>query len=452
MHNTAGGGVHRALCEKWAILNPFFPMAEMTAVTTVFPDTGLLRFLLRPKTQTTSYNKTIFPTKNAEDCCQNLLFLPLGRRSPGGGWLSGWSRERLLTIEHVPGCPETPPGTTTAPQGRRVRDSGFRRNCCPEVTERVGSLPFSPPLLAHPPFQGRQREDAMAATLRTLQAHLDRITGGRGIAAMQDVQWGVFAKQHGAPHEVELDQIPGDRALSPEPGGPLPLPPPATPPPDDGRLAAAGDGDADSATSRSGDAATEPTRCLRESHAAMLSAIALRNHVQSAREADARYARAADHWLAQAQAGACSWAPPPPRRPSTPSPCPSPAPPSPTPPPPSSPRGSPRPPLSPGAGAAPAASPTAGPRPLSVVARSPLPLSRSPYLWPVTQALGGPGDRVFVDLPRLCQLAVHTAHEFDVLHARTPGDTETLAWQVPPPPPPPPRPLLPVARTVATRS
>ena len=37
-----------APCEKYAILHPFSPMAKVTAVHTVFPDTGLLRFLLSP--------------------------------------------------------------------------------------------------------------------------------------------------------------------------------------------------------------------------------------------------------------------------------------------------------------------------------------------------------------------------------------------------------------------
>ena len=40
-----------ALCDKWAIFDPFPPTAKVTAVATVFPYTGLLRFLLSPKTQ-----------------------------------------------------------------------------------------------------------------------------------------------------------------------------------------------------------------------------------------------------------------------------------------------------------------------------------------------------------------------------------------------------------------
>ena len=84
--------VVHALCEKWAILDPFSPMAHVAAVTTVFPCTGLLRFLRSPKTQIMSENKPYFPLKMPV-CCLNLLFLPCGCSSPGGGGCSGWSRE-----------------------------------------------------------------------------------------------------------------------------------------------------------------------------------------------------------------------------------------------------------------------------------------------------------------------------------------------------------------------
>ena len=40
----------RALCENKAILDPFPPMAKVTAITTAFPCAGLLRFLCSPKT------------------------------------------------------------------------------------------------------------------------------------------------------------------------------------------------------------------------------------------------------------------------------------------------------------------------------------------------------------------------------------------------------------------
>ena len=63
----------RAPCEKLAILDRFPSMAKVTAVTTVFPYTGLLRFLLSPKTQI----KLCFTLK-VPDCCPNLLFLSCG--------------------------------------------------------------------------------------------------------------------------------------------------------------------------------------------------------------------------------------------------------------------------------------------------------------------------------------------------------------------------------------
>ena len=47
-----GWGAHRALCPRCAkrrlFFDPFSPMAEATAVTTVFPCAGRLRFLLSP--------------------------------------------------------------------------------------------------------------------------------------------------------------------------------------------------------------------------------------------------------------------------------------------------------------------------------------------------------------------------------------------------------------------
>ena len=80
-----------ALCGKWAILHPLSPMAKVTSVATVFPDTGLLRFLLSPRTQVMSSTSRCFTLK-MPDCCLNLPFLPCGRGFPGGGgWFSGWS-------------------------------------------------------------------------------------------------------------------------------------------------------------------------------------------------------------------------------------------------------------------------------------------------------------------------------------------------------------------------
>ena len=52
-----------ALCKKLATLDTFPPMANLTVVTTVFPNMGLLTFLLSPKTQILSENKRCFTLK-----------------------------------------------------------------------------------------------------------------------------------------------------------------------------------------------------------------------------------------------------------------------------------------------------------------------------------------------------------------------------------------------------
>ena len=70
-------GARRALCEMWAIFDPFPPTAKLAAVTTVFPYKGLPRFLLSPKTQL----KLCFTLK-MPDCCGSLLFLPCARLFP----------------------------------------------------------------------------------------------------------------------------------------------------------------------------------------------------------------------------------------------------------------------------------------------------------------------------------------------------------------------------------
>ena len=114
-----------ALCEKYS--RPVSP-----GVTTVFPDSGHLGFLLSPKTQIMSKTKTQIMSKTKTqimsktktqimsktktqitsktktqimskhkqcfmlkmpDCRLNLLLLPCGRSSRGGGWFSGRSPE-----------------------------------------------------------------------------------------------------------------------------------------------------------------------------------------------------------------------------------------------------------------------------------------------------------------------------------------------------------------------
>ena len=71
-----------ALCERWAIFDPFCPMAEVTAVTPVFPYTRILRFLLSPKTQTIQtkiklklkLKQTMFHTENAGLLSKSAVF------------------------------------------------------------------------------------------------------------------------------------------------------------------------------------------------------------------------------------------------------------------------------------------------------------------------------------------------------------------------------------------
>ena len=53
---------------RQAILDPFVPAAKVTAITTVFPYTGLLRFLLSPKAQ------IMFHTENAGVLSKSAVF------------------------------------------------------------------------------------------------------------------------------------------------------------------------------------------------------------------------------------------------------------------------------------------------------------------------------------------------------------------------------------------
>ena len=89
----------RAPCgvRKLGCLDAFPPMAEVSAVTTVFPDTGLLRFLLTPKNQIMNSSKLYFPLK-VPDCClkKNMLFSPCLRTLPQ--W---WVMFRVVTGELI---------------------------------------------------------------------------------------------------------------------------------------------------------------------------------------------------------------------------------------------------------------------------------------------------------------------------------------------------------------
>ena len=94
---------------KVGYLDPFSLMAKGTVITTVFPDIGLLRFLLSPKTEMMSESKPCFTLK-MPDCRLNLLVLPCGRsfssvvggfRVVTGKLTSKWAQ--------CPRCAETPP-------------------------------------------------------------------------------------------------------------------------------------------------------------------------------------------------------------------------------------------------------------------------------------------------------------------------------------------------------
>ena len=72
-------------------------MAKVTAVTTLCPHAGPLRFLLSPKTQMMSQNKRCFALQ-MPDRCLNPLVLPRGRMLPRrlGGVQGGHGNANLL--------------------------------------------------------------------------------------------------------------------------------------------------------------------------------------------------------------------------------------------------------------------------------------------------------------------------------------------------------------------
>ena len=77
-------GMHRALCEQHAILDPFSLVAKVTAETTVFPDTGLPQIRTQFKNSRNELKQTLFQLHMAE--CSvlypNLLFVPCARMPP----------------------------------------------------------------------------------------------------------------------------------------------------------------------------------------------------------------------------------------------------------------------------------------------------------------------------------------------------------------------------------
>ena len=78
-------------------MDPFPPMAKVTAVTTLCPHAGPLRFLLSPKTQMMSQNKRCFALQ-MPDRCLNPLVLPRGRMLPRrlGGVQGGHGNANFL--------------------------------------------------------------------------------------------------------------------------------------------------------------------------------------------------------------------------------------------------------------------------------------------------------------------------------------------------------------------
>ena len=82
-------------------------MAKVTAVTTVFPDTGVPRIHPQSKNSDSELNQTVFRTEDARMLSAfylNLLFLPCGHVLPRGGWFYGWSSESYITIGHCVRC------------------------------------------------------------------------------------------------------------------------------------------------------------------------------------------------------------------------------------------------------------------------------------------------------------------------------------------------------------
>ena len=142
-------GAHHALCEKQA--NPLPPMATVTTVTTVFPDTGL------PQTPTHSENSdndlkhTMFHTENARMLSvfsANLLFSPCGRMLP---W--SWVVFRVVTgqlIYYRALCL-----TNAAPwpaQGHGLA-LGHCAQATDTITNRTTAINLHPLLLAQPQLE-----------------------------------------------------------------------------------------------------------------------------------------------------------------------------------------------------------------------------------------------------------------------------------------------------------
>ena len=106
---TGGGGggssgPRDALCPRCACavrkvgyVGPIVPEGQGDCDKSCVPTHRTAQILTQPKNSDDEVKQTIFPLKIPE-CRPNLLFWPCGRRSPGGGWFSGRSRESPFTI------------------------------------------------------------------------------------------------------------------------------------------------------------------------------------------------------------------------------------------------------------------------------------------------------------------------------------------------------------------
>ena len=116
-------------------MDPFPPVAKVTAVTTVSPYTGLLRFLLSPKTHVMSQNEPCLTLKMPE-CCRNPLeircFCPVDVGPPVVG--------RFRVVTGKPACwrcaetPLLPLGWTATPTATATTDGSHQRPGSTETT------------------------------------------------------------------------------------------------------------------------------------------------------------------------------------------------------------------------------------------------------------------------------------------------------------------------------
>ena len=103
-----------ALYEKKAIFDPSSPMAKVTVVITVFQYTGLLRFLLSPKNQTSELNQPMLHIENTRLQSESAIFaLWMYAFLVVGGFQGGHKKANLLlgAVQKRPHSPCTGPWT-----------------------------------------------------------------------------------------------------------------------------------------------------------------------------------------------------------------------------------------------------------------------------------------------------------------------------------------------------